>query len=381
MREYKILKKEVYMSRILQTPSLEATGAFDPQYDKDISFVYYDNQSIRNRAVITDHGTGNVVYDRIQDTMRLSHTIPANTLHAGKQYLLQVQVFDTDGNSSILSDAILIYCCSTPTFRISNIENGTIYKNASIQVKLQYEQAEGEPLKSYGFQLYDYQKTPIKQSGVLYAGALEYTFSALENHKTYYFKCLGETLHGFSLDTGFTEILVEYDVVPANVLFQVTNNKAYGYITLLSNITDIGYELKNDNYILEDGALTLRDNWLKYNDGFCIDGDFCLFIEAKKLPLGTFLKTESGKITLSIVKICNRYYCRLKACNDIYTSYAALPFPQLATENREVLTNGLGQRLEIINLKYNDDAFVVFELKKAGANYNLKAYFKENYLV
>lgn len=368
------------MPRILQTPSVESLNAFDPIYDKIIYFIYQDNQAVRNRAVITDNSTGNIVYDNIQDTMRLEHTIPSGTLLAGRQYLLQLQVFDTDGNSSILSDAILIYCYSTPTFKISNIENGTVYKNASIEVKLQYDQPESEPLKSYSFHLYDYQKTLINQSSVLYTDALVYTFSALENHKTYYFKCLGETLHGFSLDTGFTEILVEYDVVPANVLFQVTNNKAYGYITLLSNITDIGYEVKNDNYSLEDGALILWDNWIKYNDGFILDKDFCLFIEAKKLPLGTFLKTESGKISLSIVKICGKYYCELRVCGDVYVAYSPLPFQQIATENKEVIINEQGKRIEAINLEYNDNAFVVFELKKCGTNYNIKAYYKENYL-
>ena len=72
------------MAKILQTPSINAIQAFDPAYDKNIYFVYSDNQSVKNRAVVTDNTTGTIVYDRIQNDMRLYHVIPSETLVAGK---------------------------------------------------------------------------------------------------------------------------------------------------------------------------------------------------------------------------------------------------------------------------------------------------------
>ena len=80
------------MAKILQTPSVNAIVPFDPSNENVVNFTYSDNQAQKNRAVITDNETSQVVYDREYSTMRLQHTIPANTLTPGKKYLIQILI-------------------------------------------------------------------------------------------------------------------------------------------------------------------------------------------------------------------------------------------------------------------------------------------------
>lgn len=360
----------------LATPSIITINAFDPKYDHNVEFYYTDAQCVKNRAIIVDNSTYQTVYDRTVSMNKLVHTIPAGTLTAGKQYTIQIQVFDISGNSSNLSNPVLFYCYTTPTFSMNEIASP--YRLANITLNLTYKQAEDEKIKSYQYILYDANKNQISGSGVCYAEVTGYTFYGLKNNTDYYVRGICTTEHGFSLDTGYTLVDVVYNTIPANILFKLENHRCSGYISLVTNMTVIGYELENDNYKIENGALTLWDNSLKYKGGFSVEGDFVLYVDAKKLPLGTFLKTEDCKFTLSIINICDAYYCELKS-ND-YVLYAELPKAQLSTVDGSILVNEKGQKIQIINMSYDDDDFVIFEVKRVNDIYNLKAYYKADYL-
>lgn len=363
---------------VLPTPSLVNIRVFDPNYDYSVDFFYTGNQSVKNRAIITDNDTYEVVYDNIETTLKLSHTIPSGTLTVGKTYTIQIQVFDINGNSSNLSDEVLFSCYTTPLFTLSNLNNEGIHRSASIALDLLFSQLEGDTLKLYQYYMYDYNKSLITSTSVYYTeDNLQYSFYGLENNRTYYFRCIGESTQGFSLDTGYLQVDVVYNTIPANVLFQLENHHNKGYISLTTNMIVIGYELENDNYKFEDGALTLWDNSLTYNSGFTIEGDFILFLEAKKLPLGTFLKTTNDEFTLSIMNVCDTYYCEFKSGE--YVIYTPLPKAQLSTVDEVYLTNELGQKLEIINMSYDDDDFVIFEVKRVNNIYSLRAYYKADF--
>ena len=360
----------------LSTPTLEKINAFDPNFNFDVKFYYSDAQAIKNRAVITDTDDYSVVYDKTISTLKLVHTIPANVLTAGKQYTIKIQVFDIDGNNSSFSSETLFYCYSTPVFSLAEVNNP--YRVASITAQLNYSQAEGETLKSFQYILCDYNKNPIDQSNVLYSDSDTHTFYGLENNMLYYLHCIGESTHGFSLVSNYVEVNVSYNILPANILFEIENHRCLGYISLITNLTVVGYDTENDNYSFDNGTVALWNNSLHYNDGFEVDGDFVFYIEAKGLPLGMFCKTASDEFTLSIVKVCDTYYCELK--HDNYVIYVNLPKAQLTTSDGSILVNELGQKIEIINVDYDDDNFVVFEVKRINGLYGLKAYYKSDYL-
>ncbi|MGN0432806.1 MAG: hypothetical protein ACI4EQ_10675 [Lachnospiraceae bacterium] len=349
------------MSRILETPVLLPIAPFDPAFAYNMQFTYNDNQAVKNIAVITDNATGETAYrEEAADNMSSSHLIPAHTLSPGHQYLAQIQVFDEDDNHSSLSDAVLFYCFTTPEFAFVNLSDGYNCKNANLTLELSYTQAEGETLKSLQFMKYSYDKTLLEASETLYpAAALSHSFYGLENNTTYYFRAVGETTHGFLLDTGYVAVNVSFHTIPANVLFQVENNYQNGYIQLQLNIRSIGYTLQNDSYTLADGRLTLHHNILTYHEGFCVTDDFCLFIEAEKLPQCTFLNAGDDAFSLSVVEVCGSYYCRMDLHNSRSALFVALPGVIPDAESGMLLL---------------PDALTVFEVKRRNGIYNLSVY-------
>lgn len=361
-------------TRILATPSITAIGVFDPLEPYDVHFTYTDNQAVQNRLVITDPETYEIVYDKTILTMKLLHTIPSKTLHEGKCYTASIQIFDVDNNQSNLSDSVLFYCYTTPTFMLGDFPS--VCKSASIKLPLFYLQQEGETLKSYQFFMCDSNHNILNRSDTFYTDEhMHYSFSGLQNHYTYCFRAIGETTHGYKLDTGYLTITVDYNVVPTNAVLVLENVYRRGYISIKTNIKSIGYELKNDNYFFEGDTVTLYgDNYLKYMEGFSLDGDFSLFVEAKKLPLGTFLRTENGTFTLSIVQVCDTYYCEFRAGD--YVLYSPLPKACISTMEDDYLVIDDGKVLEIVNLNYDDDDFIVFEVKRTNSVCSLHAYHK-----
>ncbi len=355
------------MSKILQTPVVNAITPFDPTNSHKITFTYTDNQAVKNRAVITDNATGAQVYDAEQIGMGVEHTIPANTLTAGKQYLAQIQVFDIDGNSSNLSNSTLFYCFSNPRFTFSGLEDGETYRNASITLNLDYVQTEGEPIKSFQFMKYSYDKTLLESSDMFYsASPTSYSFYSLENKTTYYFRAIGETSHGIPLDTGYIEVNISYEQLPIDIVFDVENDYCNGYISLGLNIKVIGYEIENDNYTIKDGMLTLTNNSLTYNDGFSIENDFSLYVDVKRVKTGTFLVVNDNIFSLSVINVCGTYYCKLVVDNSDIELYAELPNAQLDVNNES--------DAEIIDVSYGATNTVVFEVKRKNGYYSLNAY-------
>lgn len=370
------------MATILQTPSIAAIQPFDPLYEQNIDFYYEDNQVYKNRVVIIDNQSNTTVYDKTQESMRSYVTIPAKTLIAGKQYLIQVQVFDINNNHSNLSDAVLFQCFSTPLLSFIEITDEEIYRNASINLNLSYSQAENEQIKDYQFVLYTENKIIESISEVFYSSTLSpYTFYSLKNNTKYYIRAYGETVNGMKMDTGYVAINIQYNQIPANIAFQLTNEYNKGYIQIETNILSPGYELENDNYEFKDGCVILKNNSLTYNEGFEITDDFSLFVSANKLPIGRFLRTDNENISLHIINVCNVYYCRLFVKDSALVVCTSLPKARISTNNDEFIVTEDGKQIEIIDTSYDDDEFVVFELKRINGLYSLNAYYKQERMV
>lgn len=397
------------MSRTLQTPVIkQPINAFDPSYDQNINIIYSDNQIKRIQALIAVHETGanvNLGENAIQITENTIQTtqvtmssyfiIKANTLEAGKQYDIQIKVSDGESdedantNWSDYSEIVSFYCYSTPVLAFSNIEDGTTYKNSVINLKLNYNQLEGESLKTYQFQLYS-NGTLLDTSNLLYyaeSPALTHSF-VLDNNASYDIKAIGETVHGMQLSTEVT-IQTQFTTLPPNVVLNLENHKSEGYISIQTNILNVGYELYRDDathYDLKNGILTLKNgNYLDYNKGYEIgkeEKDFSLFAEAKLLPLNKeFLICSYDKnpiFSLKIVNICGLYYCRLYDYNSELVLCKLLPNAKISTEDNSIVTSLNNNMLEVIDTNYNDNDFTIFEVKKNNGIYSLNVYYKSD---
>lgn len=354
------------MPKTLQTPIVNYIIPFDPKSEYVVNFTYGDNQSVKNRAVITDNITNEIVYDEIQTTMRHYHTIPSDTLTAGNKYLIQIQVFDIDENSSNLSTPVLFQCLSKPIFEFTNIQDGDVYKNASITLDILYSQSEGELMRNIQFHKYSTDKVLMDSSDVFYSSStLSYSFYGLENGKIYYFRATGETNSGISLDTGYVRVDVTFQTVPFDAIFQVENHYRNGYITIDSNIIIVDYEIENDNYTISNGLLDITNNTLTYKDFTIKEEDkFSLFLEAKKVPIGEFLKLDNG-VTLSIIKVCGIYYCKLTVEYSDFVQYEPIIYSSI-----------LDNYLEVIDQDTLQTRIFGFILRRIDGYYGLKIYYK-----
>ena len=107
-------------------PILFNTLSFDSLREKTFYFVWNGNQAFGNILQIRNNDTNNLIYQSVETTMQLKHTLSANTLSNGVLYNARIAVMDIDNNISEYSDPILFYCFTTPTFTFDNISEDSI---------------------------------------------------------------------------------------------------------------------------------------------------------------------------------------------------------------------------------------------------------------
>lgn len=331
------------MARILKTPIINSIAPFNPTKDYMVSFLYEDNQITKNRAVIYDVETYKKIYDSEQVRMSLLHNIPANTLKDGGKYAIEIQVFDSNGDSSNFSEQRIFYCLTDPIFKINNINN--VIKTSNLSLSVSYSQAKGENIKNFQFLLYDSTYTLINSSPIFYSLTNnEYTFGSLDNTTTYYVKAVGETENGILLDTGYIKFITDYSVLPGNTVFTLENNYNDGYISIVSNIKDIKYLAQGCT--ISDGVLTIENGYLDYNEGFEFSADMYFCLSIKQIPLGVFFKANDNNIVMSLIKICDLYYLELKV--DNYVLYKEVNASLVNNNQYSLVENGKSAYVEIL---------------------------------
>lgn len=353
---------------ILNTPSIYSILAFDPTSEYTFQFYYTGNQIYSNRAVITNNETQEIVYDEIQDSLKTSHTLPANILDAGNSYTIQIQVFDNNGNSSNLSMATLFYCFTSPLFYFGNLSNGDTISSANYELELVYEQSESETLNEYQYYVYDGMKEEIYSSKLYYISEnLTHTIYGLKNKSTYFVRAIGNTVHGMHVDTGFIEIHVFHMTIKPNITFVATNDKTNGCVVLQTNIFTVSYDIENSNYSVQDGLVDLKDNILTYKTG--ANGDFSLVLNAKQLPIGTFLNCNDNLLCLSVVCISDIHYCNLqiKTRSETYNIFKELTDIIVKDDNYIVLDE----------LIYSNDTLFSFVIHRNNNIYDLQVIYRE----
>lgn len=355
-------------TKILPTPSVNNIVPFDPSMDYTINFTYLGEEIVKNQVVIIDNETSNEVYNEEYLSGKTEHLLLTKNLNnkvfAGKQYLIKLKVFNLDGDESEFSSPVLFYCFTKPTFEFINISDND-YKGSDITLNLKYEQLEGEEIKSFQFFKYSIDNILLESSKVYYStSVLSHIFYGLDNNTTYIFKAVCETKHGIICEDT-VQITVLLDNLPSSVAIDINNHYKDGYISLRLNLKIIEYELGNDDYELKDGVLIIKNNSLLYK-GFSINEDFSLFIEAFELPIGQFFTTNDNIFSLSILNVCNVYYCELKINNSNYVQYIPL-------DNIVTTTDGY---IKVIDKDIDKDILIGVVVKRINNYYALEIYYK-----
>lgn len=270
----------------LTTPILKFINSFDSSNEQNFEFVATGgNQIIKNKLVIRKNLNNDIVYSKTMEAFKFNHKLPKLTLRNGEQYNAQIFTYDINDNESQGSNFILFYCLSTPSITITNLNEGKI-NNSSYEFLGKYSQEENEELESYQYKLYDQNKVLISASPSKYDNLLAHTFSGLKDNGIYYIELRVLTINGLETTTRLQQFAVDYISPMVCAVMNLENLPEIGAIKANINVINIEGisnpnppKYRDDEYI----DLTLVDSWVKFDEGFSLEGDFTLKIWAKNL--------------------------------------------------------------------------------------------------
>ena len=280
-------------------------NAFDATQAHVFTFnVYSGSQITGSKLTIKNNATLETVYDGTITSYAFEHTVPANTLTNGVYYQASIQTMDAQGNFSPASNIIQFYCYSAPTLVFNNIPTANIIPSASFAFEVKYNQAEGEALDSYVFNLYTTAGTLISTSGRLYnttttvPTVFAYTFSGFNNGEDYVVEVNAATVEGTQITTGKQTVFVQYSQPGMFSSLYLTNNCKNGYITVQANVIGINGEANpmppNYKTLLGETVVELQGNqYVQWTEGYEIPENFTLriwgyFVDDTLAPQGEF---------------------------------------------------------------------------------------------
>ncbi len=217
---------------LITKPILSSIPAFDADFGTPgkehlsnpvFKFSWKDGIARKNRVVILDYDSKEIVYDYTVENTALKHQLQNKTqivnykLQNGHKYTAQVYVYTSENEVSLASNRVIFYCYAAPTFEFINFdtflgESGTAVVNSnSVNLTVSYSQENGEVLSSYKFELQDYNSTTLLVSDTkrsyLAEDILRYSVGGMKDtevdkygniqlNRAYKIICSGETLHG-----------------------------------------------------------------------------------------------------------------------------------------------------------------------------------------
>lgn len=297
-----------------------------------IRFSWNGNQAFKNRCIIKDNETNEIVYDYTLETFKFEHQISLEfaTLENGKKYDAFITVFDRDGNESEVQQlGTLFYCLSTPIFNFTNLVDGQIIASSSYEFTLDYSQEQNELLDSWSISLYSFPQAQLATSGTKYnTDRLSYLFVGFDNKKEYYVRGEGRTINGIVLDTGYIKVSVTYEVRDFFSLLEPTNLSKIGAIQIRSNIVSSEGHLEREASYINGEFVDLRHNSLTYTEGFILGDPFSLVVYFCGLKPNTeILLLKGTNIFLTVTYRIARFGSEeLKACFELKASCYGLNY-------------------------------------------------------
>jgi len=282
-------------------PYIQKILPFDANKDREISLSWTGNRSQANRIIISDYETNTVIFDDTVSSFALKHTIPAHTLTNGKKYVIQAQTYDVENNASALSDKVLFFVFETPDFYFKDLPENNAINNSTFTANIYYYSADWEDIGKYVFYLYDSAKKQLLQSNELTDDFnINYTYRGLDNNTVYYIRCVGVTVNGMELDTGYVEITVKFENPNQYARLYATPVPKQGCVQAATNIIIIQYN-GTDSFEYIDGMIDLRGKTLYYDKGFLIKDDFTVLIRGINLwQTAEIFKMSNGESGLTL---------------------------------------------------------------------------------
>ncbi len=337
----------------MSKPMIKKITPFDGNRDYEITISWSGNLSYSNRVIIYDSETNDVVYDQTIKTFSLTHTIPAYTLSNGKLWTIQAQTFDVEETASPLSDKVSFYTFETPEFYFDNLPHDKRITAASFSASVHYYSSDWENISTYIFYLYDSTKKLLLESSPYHDDAdINYTFRGLENDTGYYIRCVGTTVNGMELDTGYVSIHVRFENQNTYARLYATDIPRQGCIQISTNLVIIQYN-GTQSFDYSDGMIDLIGKILYYDEGFTIPDDFTLILRGTNLwRNGTILQMKNKKQELTLsAHIYGEEKLRFRLCVPNGIGTYLLYSDEQVFENEDMITIALRRKNNIYQMK------------------------------
>lgn len=337
-------------------PHIQHIAPFDANQDYEVVFSWTGNRACGNRIIIYSNETNTVVFDDTVSSYALKHLIPAYVLENNHQYVIQVQIYDKENVPSALSDKVLFRTFAAPDFYFEGLSDHPIITNSSFDAAVHYHSSDWEDIGKYVFYLYDASKKQLlKSSEMTDSFNISYTYNGLDNNAVYYVRCIGVTVNGMELDTGFQEIIVKYENPNTYARIYAAPLPSQGCIQVATNIIIIQYN-GTDSFEYTDGMIDLRNKTLYYDKGFLIEDDFTVIIRGVNLwQNAELLKMKSsheGLVLSSRIYTDGKLRFRLTVPNG--AAHYLLYSNELSFSNDDLVTIAIRRKNNIYQL----DAFV-----------------------
>ena len=355
--------------------------AFDAASSYEIPFIWQGDEISKNRLTLYDIQTGKTVYDEIQTSIKHTHTIPPDTLQNNIIYNARITVLDSDNNESSPSDGQLLYCFSYPKFGLDNItgrEEPIIIGSSVLETQILYSQEEGEELNDYKILLYDETKKLIYETKIYYHTIQPVKINGLSKLQTYYIRATGKTTHKMPLDTGLIEFQVKYTMALSNTAVLAENVYDTGEVKIASNIKTYGWD--EENVIIQDSSVDLKNGFIDYNEGTDISDYFVLHFTVTNpnpnVNLLTFSNSSGDTITIFYnlagrpgIENTVKAYLYMEVRQGILTYIQATPFFQVPAPDNKLDIYLKRDSSHYYDIKaYIDGIQVMYPATKAGGD-------------
>lgn len=280
-------------------PIIQQISAFDVTQGTTIEFnIIGGTELVRStKLYIYDNSNNELICTHLYVSTQTRHILPGNTdpsiiYESGKsatdytnekQYYATLQTFtDTAGTegASGVSNATLFWGLLNPTVTFdavpTNIETTSYNFTAVFNNQITTANVTNE-IQQYEFTLYNESNVMVQSSGVIFGQgtptgednewSISYNFSGLENDVAYHAMVTIVTTQGMTATAISGSLTVSLSTV-AFAKASVTNNACDGYITIVSNITNIVGQTNVDISDLNGQIDLTGDGYLIWNEGF-----------------------------------------------------------------------------------------------------------------
>lgn len=293
----------------------------DGNEEHEIRWQVTGSIQINYQIKIYDNSDDSLTYDSTKlSSYSLKHVLPSGSLLNGKEYKIQIQIWNNTGGTA-LSDFEIFQTSSRPVVTVEEINTITA---PSYFFTATYYQNENIPIRYFYVYIYDMQRM-IKNSGMINSSILEFFVDGLQSEKQYYVEFRATSEKGLVGTSGLINFNVLYTQPQINVQLNAENYDKASIKLNWKVIQIIGNSEPDPPVYINNQKIDLLNGRVWFDEGFSINKNFTikLWLENPKNKEDLLvLKGSNGEFTLQYWKLDNRFrlFKRIES-NQFVTSY------------------------------------------------------------